>query len=503
MMKKKINQSEQINPQGIYVWKQYSTFIRSLYHKPIKKPSGRELTLRFLSKLAIVFIGSLFTTLTFYFLIDPNGIYNSGLNGFLQAFSKYIVGKNNIGWNNYYLIYYGLGLLTNFVFIFSLWFFFNAKLDIISTSIFYVFSQIAWTQFFNFFKLREYVFSSFNPSSWQGLSSQSQLSFTLPYYIVIAIVAAIIHTYGYSLIFQAQATPGGLEIFTSHVSSQKKSKISISVLMKAFGIIITLLVTIFNFFWVEDNPKMKRSTLQREVQEKNLVLNREEKIEDIIKKWKEDMEQANKLEQEENLRKSSEIRTNNYPITSFFKNKINEPKLEKYPYEVNYYLLNEKEKINALNSEIEKLKVDIDSNTRIEDLTEKLRRKNSLIQRSRKLEKETNRNIFVRYLNYVSNNERLWATVVYIFLSSFLISQIFPRDRMILLHLYSFTEENRNRALKILEKFSPAYHVVYRKKGESQVEAIFVINCHLSKWNHYLLSPYLKEVGVSHAHETT
>jgi len=71
--------------------------------------------------------------------------------------------------------------------------------------------------------LREYVFNRFNPSSWQGLSSQSQLSFTLPYYIVIAIVAAIVHTYGYSLIFQAKATPGGLEIFTSHFSSQKKS----------------------------------------------------------------------------------------------------------------------------------------------------------------------------------------------------------------------------------------------------------------------------------------
>jgi uncharacterized membrane-anchored protein YitT (DUF2179 family) len=106
----------------------------------------------------------------------------------------------------------------------------------------------------------------------------------LPYYIVIAIVAAIIHTYGYSLIFQAQATPGGLEIFTSHVSYQKKSKISISVLMKAFGIIITLLVTIFNFFLIEDNPKMKKSILQREVQEKNLALNREEKIKDTIEK---------------------------------------------------------------------------------------------------------------------------------------------------------------------------------------------------------------------------
>ena len=106
----------------------------------------------------------------------------------------------------------------------------------------------------------------------------------MPYYIVIAIVAAIIHTYGYSLIFQAQATPGGLEIFTSHVSSQKKSKISISALMKTFGIIITLLVTIFNFCWIEDNPKMKRSILQREIQEKNLVLNKEEKIEDTIEK---------------------------------------------------------------------------------------------------------------------------------------------------------------------------------------------------------------------------
>lgn len=119
------------------------------------------------------------------------------------------------------------------------------------------------------------------------------------------------------------------------------------------------------------------------------------------------MDQANKLEQEENLRKSSEIRTNNYPITSFFKNKINEPKLENYPYEVDYYLLNEKEKINALNSEIKKLEADINSNTRIEDLTEKLQRKNNLIQRSEKLQKETNRNTLVRYLNYVSNNERL------------------------------------------------------------------------------------------------
>jgi uncharacterized membrane-anchored protein YitT (DUF2179 family) len=72
----------------------------------------------------------------------------------------------------------------------------------------------------------------------------------LPYYIVIAILAAIIHTYGYSLIFRAQATPGGLEIFTSHFSSQKekeKSKFSISSLMKMFGIAVIFAVTLVNF----------------------------------------------------------------------------------------------------------------------------------------------------------------------------------------------------------------------------------------------------------------
>ena len=60
-----------------------------------------------------------------------------------------------------------------------------------------------------------------------------------------------------------------------------------------------------------------------------------------------------------------------------------------------------------MNSEIEKIKVDISSNPSTEVLTEKLQRKNDLIQRSEKLLKETDRNIFIRYLNYVSNNERL------------------------------------------------------------------------------------------------
>src|SRR5947199_9615401 len=81
------------------VWKQYNDFIRHLHlKKAIKKVTGKQLILNYLSKLIIVFLGAFFTTLTFYFLIDPNGIYNSGLNVFLQAISKLIVGNSNVGW---------------------------------------------------------------------------------------------------------------------------------------------------------------------------------------------------------------------------------------------------------------------------------------------------------------------------------------------------------------------------------------------------------------------
>ena len=71
--------------------------------------------------------------------------------------------------------------------------------------------------------------------------------------------------------------------------------------------------------------------------------------------------------------------------------------------------------------------------------------------------------------------------MVYIFLSVFLISQIFPRDQIVLLRLHSSTEENHNKGLKLLAKFSPVYYTVYRKKSGEPEEVIFVTNCHLSK----------------------
>jgi uncharacterized membrane-anchored protein YitT (DUF2179 family) len=465
------------------------------------------LTWKFLRKLAIVFVGAFFTTLTFYFLIDPNGLYNSGLNGLLQTVSKWFVGHSDkISWGSYYLLYYGLGLLINLFFIFILRFFFKAKLEIISTSIFYVISQIIWTQIFKIANLREYIFSRFNPTSWQGLSSQSQLSFTLPYYIVIAIVAAIIHTYGYSLIFQAQATPGGLELFTSHFSSQKKSKFSIGTFTKLFGFAIIFLVTLINFRWIENNPQMKKSNLEKdieEIKEKNEQL-QGKTPEFLLEKWKSDMRRIKELkesEEKEDIKESFEIREKNRFLTNLLKNKTGETDLENFPQEVDYYLESEEGKLNKLKKEEGEIGVELNSSSG-KELKEKLQRKNYLQSRISKIKRERDKgNVITRYLSYITNNERLWATMVYIFLSSFLISQIFPRDKTVLLRLHSLTEEGRNKGFKLLEKFSPFYYTVYHRKGEKE-EVIYVINCYMSKWNYYLLSPYLKQVGKTYINET-
>ena len=84
-------------------------------------------------------------------------------------------------------------------------------------------------------------------------------------------MAAVIHTYGYSLIFQAQATPGGLEIITSHFSAQKEAKFSISKFTKVFGFAIIFVVSLLNFALVDNNPKLRKSDLEKEVRERKLI----------------------------------------------------------------------------------------------------------------------------------------------------------------------------------------------------------------------------------------
>jgi len=101
-----------------------------------------------------------------------------------------------------------------------------------------------------------------------------------------------------------------------------------------------------------------------------------------------------------------ELKEKNRPLTALLKNKIGYQQLEQYPQEVDYYLARGKEKKDKLEAERDKINKKIKSASG-EKLARKLRRKNDLETRIKELDKEQQRNIFPKYLSYITNNERL------------------------------------------------------------------------------------------------
>ena len=116
------------------------------------------------------------------------------------------------------------------------------------------------------------------------------------------------------------------------------------------------------------------------------------------------MKRANSLEKEDKLKESFAIRSKplNQTLTSLFRNKIEEPQLEKYPHEIDYYLASNEEKVSLMETEIAAL------NNSTENLTQQdYQREISLTKRKEKADKEQKRNVIGKYLIYTTNNEKL------------------------------------------------------------------------------------------------
>jgi len=126
---------------------------------------------------------------------------------------------------------------------------------------------------------------------------------TLPFYITIGIVSSIIHTYGYSLIYQTKSSPGGLDIIASVLSQNenkknKKNSFSIGYLTKIFGIFVVFLITLFNFVFVEDNIKIKKNEVINIINSDSSI---DEKINDkFFNNFLQKLERGNDLILDEN-----------------------------------------------------------------------------------------------------------------------------------------------------------------------------------------------------------
>lgn len=88
------------------------------------------------------------------------------------------------------------------------------------------------------------------------------LTLTLPYYVIIALVAAVIHALGVGLIIKCQATPDGHDIITTHLSI-KKSKLPISWISRIFNVFTVILIVIINLYF-EENEKIRESFVRRD-----------------------------------------------------------------------------------------------------------------------------------------------------------------------------------------------------------------------------------------------
>lgn len=511
------------------VWKRYGDIIRSLHRDTkTKKVRQREKIRGFLVKIGIIFFAAFFTTIAFTLLLKPNGIYNSGLNGFLQAIFNLLTGYSEKVrvYNTQFL--FGTAFLINLLIIAILRRFFGGKLEMLSTALFYSLAQLFWSTIFDKLSLNNYIFSNFSPESW-GFGRE-QLGFTLPFYVTIALLAALIHTYGYSLIFRARATPGGLEIITAHLSSKKKTKVSLKFLFQFFGFLIVFLITVVSFLWIDDNPEIKRAELKTYLWEKNKAaepkfINEGEDLDQVLKRWRENYQTKRNLEKEnskleaivnqeanpeikqikaqkicQNQQKILAFQKENALLTTHLKIKTGSEFLEDYPEEeIDIYLMNKEELKNALKEEIAKKEQEIISTT-----DNNKRAKKYLIylkKRQEKTEKEiyekTPMGYLKGYARYATNNEKLWATLVYIFLSAFLISQMFPKDIKVILNVQTDSRDKLDKILALLKEFKPVYYVshLYEQKTIEE-KTIYIVSCSLTKWGYYLLQQDLRDLKV-------
>jgi len=100
------------------------------------------------------------------------------------------------------------------------------------------------------------------------------------------------------------------------------------------------------------------------------------------------------------------------------------------------------------------------------------------------------------YLKYITNNEGFWATVVYIFFSSLLINQMFPKDIRVVLTVQTSSRAKLDKILSLLKEYSPSYYVThpYEQKKAGEERTIYVVNCFMSKWTYHLLQKELKSL---------
>ena len=504
------------------LWEKYNNFVRSLHlPTPLQEPkvSFKKKVLDYLKKLLIIASGAFLTTIAFSFFINPNGLYNNGLNGILQVVTQFIIGKKDITWSWFPLIFQGISLLINSVIVLILWKGFKSKLEIISTALFYIIFKLIWSCLL---EKANFLFSNFSPSAWIGTMGKRDLTLTLPYYVIIAIIAAVIHALGFGLIIKCQATPDGHDLILTHLNI-KKTKLPINWISRTFNVFTVILIVIINL-WFEENEKMRESFIRRDW-EKTAPISLQEKenfnFKEIVKEWKNDMNEVSKLRIFE-VRKEKLYETKNYLFNKLLKERTSSSReiIEDFAEkEYDFYIANSQNKYKLIEDYIDEIQKRLNRTPKKGDSNEKEKtkgRRKTIAQlyeetipdsniltyfditqaRKKELEQQKNENLVKSILKRITNNERIWATFVYIFVTSYLVGVFFPHNQVITINIHCNSIEETKRGINLIRRFCDTYYCnsCFQYKG-TEMQKLFIITCKLSRWNYYLYSPYLRQIG--------
>ena len=509
------------------VWKRYREIVHSLYldNEKSQKIRQRDRKRKFLLKNLVVFLAGFLTTLSFALLTKPNGIYNGGLNGLLQVIFNSLAGRFEAIrlYNNYFL--FGTALLINLSIIAVLWRFFSGKLNTLSTALTYSLAQLFWNWVIDKLKISGYLFNSFVVKDW---TKPEKKALALPFYLVLALLAAVIHTYGYSLIFKVQGTPGGLEIFTSHFSQvKKKGKVALTFLFKLFGLLIIFLITLFSYIWIKDNHRVKKAELKTYLWEKNQATESKfirpgQTLEQVIQGWKTNQQQQKALakknqELEENLQWENSLQERNKKKQNMEKNQQSIWDLQEKSLQLTYYLKQKVKSYYWKDHPEEELEIYLAKKNKLRELlAKKIQQKEKEILTTKGKARKKLKNYIAYltelkknqqlktwkayledYLKYITNNEKLWASLVYIFFSSFLISKMFPKDVEVILRVQTNYRHKLEKILSLLKEFRPVFYVSrFYHFEKAEEESAYLTSCSLTKWEYYLLKQDLEALKV-------
>lgn len=511
---KKKNERIKKKNSTIGLWEQYNELIRSIHISNSKKKSSsfKKKILDYLKRSIIIFIGAAFTTAAFYFFIEPNNIFNSGLNGFLQVIAKVLVPEAS-SFIFFRFIYYGLSLLVNFFLVFFLWKKDDADINTTSTCLVYIFSQLIWS--FVFDKVN-FLFSDLRSSGY----NLNYPSYELPFLIVIALIASLIHGFGKSIIMKVQGTVGGHDLVISHFNAKKRKNIfgiSVNKAAKIFNFVIIMIIMLVNGLIIEESKVIKINILKRDWEKEinDNILKKKEDFYSFVSKWIKYKEKMinDEITTEWSLSKktntlfsssttnfkedSKEDKKLFFAFDDFLKKKIkvyNYNSTFFYHEDFNLHISNNKEKQKIIEKNIEK----IESIRNFKKKKKKLVRewKDWLEKRKSEIE-EKERNIIKYALTKVTNNYRLLATAVYIFTSSYAIMLFFPYNNIITVDIRCRNEGFLNECLELLEDFSPVFYYAFEKIEPTKKKQwdVLLVRCRMSKWEYELYLPKMKKLG--------